>query len=109
MPVIPTTSLDLADLVRNGTLSPHMAATLATAAEERRSLLVAAIPQNAGKTTTMLATLRYAPAGTPVHFLSAASGPSLGIPTRPEGYLVLLEISHAPMPEYLWGEPVRQV
>jgi hypothetical protein len=86
-----------------------MAATLATAVEERRSLLVAAIPRLAGKTTTMLAALDARPAGVPVHALSTEQGPSLGIPSEPDGgYLLLAEIAQAPFPEYLWGEPVRQ-
>ena len=44
---------DLVELVRNRTLSPEMAATLAVAAEQRRSLLMVEIPRMAGKTTTM--------------------------------------------------------
>ena len=43
--------LTLADLVTNRTMSPEMAATLAAAAEERRSLLAVAIPRGAGKST----------------------------------------------------------
>ena len=91
-------------------MSPEMAATLAAAASERRSLLVFAVPRLAGKTTTMLAALRHAPAGTPLHELSAERGPDLGIPDPPDGgYLVMHEIAQAPMPHYLWGEPVRRV
>jgi hypothetical protein len=102
--------LDLADLVVNRTLSPAMAATLATAAQERRSLLVAAIPRMAGKSTTMMATLQHAPPGTELHMLDGAHGPSLGIPAKPGGYLVLAEIAKGGfMSHYLWGEPVRQI
>ncbi len=102
--------LSLADLVANGTLSPAMAATLSIAAEERRSLLFIAIPRMAGKTTTMMATLDHVPAGTAVHELSLDAGPSLGIPSAPDGgYLLMHEIAETPFPHYLWGEPVRQV
>ncbi len=100
----------LADLVANRTMSPELAATLAAAARERRSLLFFAIPRLAGKTTTMLATLDYAPEGTPIHELSTDTEPDLGIPDPPDGgYLVMHEIAETPFPHYLWGEPVRRV
>ncbi|MDA0366136.1 MAG: hypothetical protein O3B31_05470 [Chloroflexi bacterium] len=102
--------LTLTDLVRNGTMSPAIAATIATAAAERRSLLVFAIPRLAGKTTTLRAALAYAPAGTAVHDLSEAHGADLGIPEPPDGgYLFVSEIAETPFPDYLWGEPVRRV
>ena len=104
------TDLALADLVANRTMSPAMAATLATAAEERRSTLAVAVPRGAGKSTVTYATLAYAPPGTPFHQLSEEHGPHLGIPTTADGgYLLLSEVSQAPMLDYLWGEPVRQV
>ena len=100
----------LEDLVANRTMSPEMAATLALAARERRSLLFFAIPRLAGKTTTMLATLDHAPEGTPIHELSTEAGPELGIPSPPDGgYLVMHEIAQTDFPHYLWGEPVRLV
>ncbi|MBM3141184.1 MAG: hypothetical protein FJZ92_13515 [Chloroflexi bacterium] len=102
--------ITLADLVRNGTMSPAIAATLVTAASERRSLITIAIPRLAGKTTTMMATLAYAPAGTALHELSEDHGPSLGIPERGDGgYLIMSEIAQTPFPHYLWGDPVRRV
>lgn len=100
--------LSLLDLVHNRTMSPEIAATLAVAAEERRSLLFVAIPRMAGKSTTMQAALQYAPRGTTFHQLTRAAGPSLGIPSAPDsGYLVLSEISGAGFPDYLWGDDVR--
>jgi type IV secretory pathway ATPase VirB11/archaellum biosynthesis ATPase len=101
---------DLADLVANGTLSPQMAETLAAAAVERRSFVVAAIPQRAGKSTMTEAVLAAAPAGTLLHRLSLNHGPTLGIPQQPDGgYLVVAEIAQTPFADYLWGEPVRRV
>lgn len=103
------TRLGLADLVRNGTMSAEIAATLATAAAERRSLLVIAIPRNAGKTTTMQATLDHRPAGTPVHRLSRDLD-NLGIPAQGDGgYLLMSEIAQTGFPDYLWDEEVRRV
>jgi hypothetical protein len=104
------TDLTLADLVANRTMSPAMAATLATAAEERCSTLAVAIPRGAGKSTVTRALLAYAPKGTPFHQLSEEHGPQLGIPaTADRGYLLMSEVSQAPMLDYLWGEPVRHV
>lgn len=102
-------SLTLVDLVANRTLSPEMAATLAAAAEERRSLLFVAIPRMAGKSTLMRAALRYAPSGTPFHELSAAR-PDLGIPASGDGgYLLVGEVSPAGFVDYFWDADVRQV
>ncbi|RJQ09665.1 MAG: hypothetical protein C4558_05980 [Dehalococcoidia bacterium] len=101
--------LTLTDLIENRTLSPEMAATLAAAAEERRSLLFVAIPRWAGKSTIMQAVLRYAPSGAPFHELSAAR-PDLGIPASGDGgYLIAGEISPAGFVDYFWGADVRQV
>lgn len=102
--------LTLHDLVRNRTMSPAMAATLALAAEERRSMLFVAIPRMAGKTATMTAALACAPAGTTLHHLSRSAGTSFGIPAAPDGgYLVMAEISSVGYPEYLWGHEVQFV
>ncbi len=104
------TPLTLANLVANRTLSPEMAATLAAAAEERRSMLFVAIPRMAGKSTVMQAVLQYAPAGTPFHYLSSAIDPGLGIPASGDGgYLVLSEVSPAGFVDYFWEGDVRRV
>ena len=96
--------LSLDDLVRNGTMSPEIAATLATAGAERRSFLCVAIPRQAGKSTVMRAILVEAPAGTPMHTLSSEAGPGLGIPAAADnGYLIVAEVSPAGFYEYLWG------
>jgi len=102
--------LTLGDLVRNRSMSPEMAATLAAAAEERRSLLTVAIPRMAGKSTVLNAYLERRPSGTPVHQLSRDAGPGLGIPAEPDaGFLLMSEISGVGFPEYLWGSEVRLV
>ena len=100
----------LGDMVQNGTMSAEIAATLSTAAAERRSLLTIAIPRLAGKTTTMDAALAHAPEGTAFHRLDAALGPGLGIPeVADRGYLQMAEIAQSNSSRYLWGEPVRHV
>ena len=100
--------IGLAELVRNRTMSAEIAATLAGAAEERRSFVVLAVPRLAGKSTVLRAMLARASApvrtvvGEPgeVSHLAAASG---------SGYLVIPEISQAPVAGYIWGAPVRRV
>lgn len=101
--------LTLADLVRNGTMSPEIAATLATAGAQRRSFVTIAIPRLAGKTTVMRAILAHAPRGTAVQQVTKEAGPGLGIPAQAGGYLVLAEIAPVPFADYLWGAPVRLV
>jgi hypothetical protein len=99
----------LVDLVANGTMSAEIAATLATAAAERRSLLLIAEPRQAGKTTVLRGTLNYAPDGTPVHAVTRAR-PDLGIPAADDGgYLYMAEVSRAGFHDYLWGESARRV
>ena len=101
--------LTLHDLIKNRTMSSAMAATLATAAAERRSMLFVAIPRMAGKSTNMHATLDEAPAGTARHVLSRDL-PNLGIPEQGDGgYLVVSEISEAGFADYLWASEVRAV
>ncbi|MEX2446470.1 MAG: hypothetical protein WD734_03945 [Dehalococcoidia bacterium] len=105
-------SPSLDDLVLNGTVSPEMAATLASTAAERHSFLTVAIPRLAGKTTVMRAMLAHAPEGTALAQLTRLL-PDLGIPDAPAegqgGYLMMSEIAPVGFAEYLWGEPVRQV
>ncbi len=102
--------ITLTDLVANRTISAEMGATLAAAAEERRSLLFVAIPRMAGKSTVMQAVLQYVPAGTPLHHVSTAAGHGLGIPARGDGgYLVVAEISPAGFADYLWDADARTV
>lgn len=103
-------ALTLEDLVRNRTVSPAMAATLAYAAMERRSMLFVAIPRMAGKSTLMRATLAHAPAKTPFYQLRRSLGPQLGIPASGgDGYLVMSEIAPTGFDDYLWDSEVRTV
>lgn len=105
-------ALAVADLVANRTLAPGMAALLAAAVEERRSLLVVAIPRNAGKTTLMTAVLDERPDEVPLYELGRRHGESLGIPAAgaPAGYLSMSEIAPHPVTDsYLWGADVRLI
>ena len=105
-------ALTLSELVANRTLGPGMAAFLAAAVGEPRSLLMVAIPRNAGKTTLMSAVFEERPASTPLYMLGRRHGDSLGIPDAgaPAGYLTMSEIAPHPVTDsYLWGPDVQQV
>jgi hypothetical protein len=103
--------LTLADLVANRTMSPGMAALLAAAAEERRSLLMVAIPRMAGKSTVMEAVLEERGSEVPLYSLGTRHGESLGIPeaSEPVGYFAWSEIAPRPVTDsYMWGADVQQ-
>ncbi|MBM3940791.1 MAG: hypothetical protein FJ318_07890 [SAR202 cluster bacterium] len=100
--------LTLLDLIANGTLDADTAATMSAIGQARKSFLVAAMPSQGGKTTTLEAVLDCVPEGTPIHHLSGATG-QLEDLTRAAtgGYLVAAEFSNH-MPNYLWGPTARQ-
>lgn len=103
-------AVTIVDLIRNGTMSAHMAATLWAAVDRRLSMVVVAIPRFAGKTTTTNAVLSLLPDSVPVHHLSGEE-PEMDR-LRDEatgGYLVVGEFSQAPPTHYIWGAPVRRV
>ena len=102
--------IDLVELVRNGTMSAEMGATLWATAEQRRSFVIVAIPRLAGKTTVMRAMLERVPAGTPVRTLIDHPQDVDALASQPAGgYLVVPEVSKGPVPGYIWGEPARRV
>ena len=102
--------LTLLDLVRNGTMSAGVAATLSAIAEEKRSFMIVAVPRFAGKSTVARAVLDFAPRSAPLHHLSGSEEEMDELAQRPDGgYLVVGEFSQAPVPGYIWGSPVRRV
>ena len=102
--------ITIAELVRNGTISAEIGATLWAAVDEQRSFLTVAIPRFAGKSTLSNAVLAVRPQKTPMHRFDGT--PAMLERLRRErlgGYLVVAEFSQAPVPGYIWGEPVRRV
>jgi len=98
----------LTDLVANNTMNEQMAAVLWTIAAEKKSFVSCAVPQWAGKTTTLSAILEYVPDGTPVHELSGEIGEMREFANSPDGgYLEVGEISDQKPVRYIWGEPVK--
>ena len=102
--------LTIAELVRNGTLSAEMAALLWATVDEQRSFLTVAIPRFAGKSTLSNAVLALRPPEVALHHVDGT--PELMARLKRErlgGYLIVAEFSQAPVPGYIWGEPVRRV
>ncbi len=102
--------LTIAELVRNGTMSAEIAATLWAAVDEQRSFLTVAVPRFAGKSTLSNAVLALRPSDVALHHVDGT--PELMERLKRErlgGYLVVAEFSQAPVPGYIWGEPVRRV
>lgn len=98
------------DLIRNGTLSAEVAATLWAALDKRLSFVVVAVPRFAGKTTVTNAMLSFLPKDVPVHRLSGDEAEMVQLKQRATGgYLVVAEFSQAPPAGYIWGAPVRRV
>ncbi len=102
--------ITIAELVRNGTMSAEMAATLWAAVDERRSFLTVAIPRFAGKSTTSEAILALRAADVALHRVDGSEEQMERLKReRLGGYLVVGEFSQAPVPGYIWGEPVQRV
>jgi hypothetical protein len=102
--------ITIIDLVQNGTLNAEMAAVLWAAVDEQQSFLTVALPRFAGKTTTSNAVLALRRPETPAFLV--AGEPQVMEQLKRErrgGYLVVAEFAPAPVPGYIWGEPVRRV
>ena len=103
----PIADVTLIDLVANNTLDERIAALLWTVAEEKRSIVTAAEPRKAGKSTVLHAALQHIPDGTPVHTLSGPIEEIRDFAKVPNGgYLEVGEISSESPERYIWGEPV---
>jgi len=102
--------ITIAELVRNGTMSAEMAALLWAAVDEQVSFLTVAIPRFAGKSTTSSAILEMRPPEVPLHHVAGEPEVMERLAReRLGGYLVVAEFSEAPVPGYIWGDPVRRV
>ena len=103
-------TVTIIDLIRNGTMTSGMAATMWAAMDRGLSMVVVAIPRFAGKTTTSNAILSLLPPETPVHQLSGEEAEMDELKEAATGgYLAVAEFSQGPVPRYIWGAPVRRV
>jgi hypothetical protein len=100
----------ITEMVQNGTLSAEMAAVMWAAVDEQASFLTVAVPQFAGKTTLAHAVLDLRPDHVPLHHVAGERETMERLKQeRLGGYLIVGEFSRAPVPGYIWGEPVRRV
>ncbi len=99
--------LNLLDLISNGTLDVGTAAVLWMLVESKSSVVVAAAPQLAGKTTVITALLDLLPPMyTPVMTRGREEDFSFLADTEPEKtYIMVPELSDH-TPAYLWGDKV---
>jgi hypothetical protein len=103
--------MSIIELIHAGTLDEQTAAFLWIAMEHRASIIVAATPHEAGKTTMLTALLDFVPPDVELiylrgwyerfEFLEQSQGPSTT-------YLLSNEIS-SHLPIYMWGRGVRQM
>ena len=100
----------IAEMVRNGTMTAEMAAVIWAAVDEKVSFLTAAIPRFAGKTTTSNAALALRRPDVALTWIDGTREQTERLANeRRGGYLAVAEFEQAPMPGYIWGEPVRRV
>jgi hypothetical protein len=107
----PERPLSIVELIHHGTLDEQVAAFLWIAMEHRASLIVAATPHEAGKTTLLTALLDFLPQETELIYLRGwyERFEFLDDGRDPESaYLLSNEIS-SHLPIYMWGRGVRRM
>ena len=102
--------LSITEIVRAGTMPPRVAAMLWLAMERGLSIVLAADPPGAGKTTILTALLAFAPPDASVYF-TRGWGETFRLPPRQDGdaptYILINEISDH-LPVYSWGPYVQR-
>ncbi|HID56259.1 TPA: hypothetical protein EYP37_07000 [Candidatus Poribacteria bacterium] len=101
-------TLSIVDLIRANTVSLQMAAYSLYVISEGASILTAAKPGNAGKTTLLACLLTFIPPGSRIVTISSPSLlKSLNGDRRPI-YMLIHEIGSGPWYAYLWGRDVGE-
>ncbi|HET9017148.1 MAG TPA: type II secretion system protein E [Thermomicrobiaceae bacterium] len=102
--------LSVVELIARGSLDARLAGFLWLALERRASVVVAARPPEAGKTTTLTALLDFLPVSVrPIYLRGWYERFEFLDETTPEqAYLLCNEIS-SHLPTYLWGRGVRRL
>jgi len=103
--------LSITQIISSGTMTPRMAALLWLAVERGRSMILAADPPGAGKTTILTALLAFARPESSVYF-TRGWGETFRLPPPPADgqppiYLLVNEMSDH-LPVYSWGPYVQR-
>lgn len=101
--------LSITEILRAGTMPPRVAAILWLAMERGRSIILAADPPGAGKTTILTALLAFTPPEAAVYF-TRGWGETFRLPPRDGDapvYIMINEISDH-LPVYSWGPYVQR-
>jgi hypothetical protein len=104
-------ALSITEIMRHGTLSPRLAAILWLAMERGASMVLAADPPGAGKTTILTALFAFARPEASVYF-TRGWGETFRLPPPPSGsdpptFIMINEISDH-LPVYSWGPYVAR-
>ncbi|MCY3887915.1 MAG: hypothetical protein OXG19_09505 [Chloroflexi bacterium] len=103
--------LSITALIEAKTLSPELTALLWTLLEGGASLIVAAGPRSAGKTTLLTALLSLLPPSTIAYYTQGFGESFADLPSRqaddPPTFILINEISDH-LSTYLWGPPVQR-
>jgi len=105
----PPVPLSILEIVGAGSMPLRLAALFWVAMERGASLIVAADPPSAGKTTTLTALLSLTPPDTAVYF-SRGLGETFALPPRTDShptYLLVNEMSDH-LPVYTWDDNARR-
>lgn len=105
----PPVPMSVAQLVQAGSLSERLAAMLWVAMERGASIVVAADPPSAGKTTTLTALLSFTPPDTLVYFTRGVGETFALPPVSPAypTYILINELSDH-IPVYTWDDAARR-
>lgn len=95
--------LSIVQIIKSGTLDARTAALAWLSLEQHRSVLVAALPQRAGKTTVLGALLDLLAPSPRVHLAGAAETFAFLGDTTPGDTLLLANEISSHLPIYLWG------
>jgi len=105
----PPVPMSVVEIIRAGSLSSRLAALFWLGMERGASIIVAAEPPSAGKTTTLTALLAFTPPETVAYFTQGV-GETFAVPPLSDShptYILINELSDH-LPVYTWGEYARR-
>ena len=102
--------LSIIDLINAGSMEPRLTAILWFLIARKSSIVVAALPQRAGKSTTLAALLSLTPSETTFFPIGNSFSRDMVDEIAPaDTYLVINEVSAGLPHRYLWGPGVEEV